>query len=503
MRKRNLLLKTLFVFLFCQIVFFSGCKKNDEAEPLPEGPFTIVNSEITLGNLLASNSNIVTGEDSLLVYYFQQDTIFRFVPADFHSNYTFPVFEDKMKLGLVDIPEFTFGFDFSLNEMLPNFSQDVSDSLSQNDSTQHIFPQLELDESISIDNGASEDYYAIAIKNGQIEITVQNTLPVSIENLNFSVNDIQYNSVLKNITINQLDTASVYTATVSLVGKKFSNHFGVSLNSFSSPGSDTNEVLIDLSEGLLIGLKLKNVIAAGGITKVGAQLIGTIEKWVDINSAAEEKFFNAMYNEGNISLEVSGMKNANLVVYYTLPSVFKSQAVVNDHVFTPKNQVAEKDTSRQGMNFDFSTHPLKKYNRFPVKIEVYLQASNSMISIDTSDIAEIQLAFSNAPPFYTEGFYGEKSIYSAPFIVDVNPDIAGQESGNILFAEPSLIFNYYNNLNLPVKILPTLTAVNQSFPVNATLNTDSVKVLYPLIPGESATTEVIFETTNSNVKDLF
>ncbi|HEY9113136.1 MAG TPA: hypothetical protein VIN10_00465, partial [Bacteroidales bacterium] len=47
------------------------------------------------------------------------------------------------------------------------------------------------------------------------------------------------------------------------------------------------------------------------------------------------------------------------------------------------------------------------------------------------------------------------------------------------------------------------TAVNQSFPVNATLNTDSVKVLYPLIPGESATTEVIFETTNSNVKDLF
>lgn len=503
MKKRNLLSISLLVTLFCLFIFYSGCKKNDEPLPLPEGPVTIVDSEISLGNLMAVDENIQTGDDSLLVYYYQQDTIFRFVPTDFFSSYSFPVLEDKIKLGYVDIPEFTFGFNFPLNDLLPLLNQDVADSLIQYDSTFHAFPPLQLNEETNKDNGPSVDYFAIAIKSGQIEIMVKNTLPVAIENLHFSVVDIQYHTILKEINVSLLDTGSVYTATVSLIGKKFSNHFGITLHNFSSSGSDTNQVLINLTEGLEVSLKLKNVISVGGITKVDAQLIGTIEKWIDINSFLDERFFYAIYEKGTISLSVTGMNNVNLVVYYTLPSAIRNQTVVNDFVFAHNNQVSVKDTSRQGMEFDFTTHSLKPYNRLPVKIDVYLQASDTMLSIDSSDMAEIQLAFSDEAPFYSKGFYGRKTIHSTAAIFEVNPTITGQESGNIIFAEPSLIFNYYNNLNLPVKILPVLSAVNLSSSESISLATDSLNVLYPLIPGESATTEVAFVPGSSNVKDLF
>jgi hypothetical protein len=503
MRNRNLLLKIYLLILFFPFIVISSCKKNDEPPPAPEGPVTLIRTELTLGNLLAADTNIQAGDDSLLVYFYQQDTIYRFASNEFYSPYNFPVFKDSIKLELVDIPEFTFDFSFTLNDLLPLFDQDISDTLLQNDSTFHVFPAVQLNEGTERDNGPSEDYLAIAIKSGQIEIKVKNTLPVALENLHFSVLDIQYNSVLKEINLPQLDSNSTYTTIVSLLGKKFSNHFGVALNNFFSQGSDTNEVMINLSKGLEVSLKLKNVVAAGGISKVNAQLIGSKENWIDIITEKEERFFKSMYDSGTISLSVSGMNNANLFAYYILPSVTHNQSIMSDFVFAPNQQVSVKDTSRQGMNFDFTTHPGKHFNRLPIKIAVYLQASDSMIFIDTSDMAVIQLTFSDNPPFYNEGFYGKKTIHSAPFFVDVNPDIAGQESGNILFAEPSFIFNYYNNLNLPVKILPSLTAVNHSYPANVTLNTDSVNVLYPLIPGESAATEKIFDHSNSNIKDLF
>ena len=182
--------------------------------------------------------------------------------------------------------------------------------------------------------------------------------------------------------------------------KKFSNHFGVTLHGFSSPGSDTNEVVIDLSEGLQISLKLKNVISPGGITKVNAQLIGSIEKWLDINSFLDERFFYAIYEKGTISLSVTGMNNVNLVVYYTLASVIRNQTVVNDFVFAPNNQVSVKDTSRQGMDFDFTTHSLKPYNRLPVKIDVYLQASDTMLSIDSSPTFRTRIRYSSQCAFF-------------------------------------------------------------------------------------------------------
>lgn len=503
MKKRILPLKITILILFAHGLILSGCRKTEDPVPAPRAPVTLVQADITLGNLLAANANIQAGDDSLLMYFYQQDTVFLFHANAFYSPFSYPQIAEKTKLSSVNIPEFTFQFRFKLHDLLPLMDQQTADTLLQYDSTFHVFPEIELSEESILDNGPSEDYLAIAIKKGQIEIKVQNTLPVALENLHFSVLDIQYKTILKEITLPLLDSGAAFTSTVSLLGKKFSNHFGTALYGFSSPGSDTSEVFIDLEKGLQTTLTLKSVEAIGGSSKVNAQLITTLEKWVDLTTVSDEKLLKAMYDSGFITLSVSGMEHSNLSVFYTLPSVIRNNSAVIDYVDAPKRENSIKNTPRQGMNFDFTTHSLKHYNRFPVKFDVYLQASDSLIDIDTSDIAEIQLTFSSHPPHYTEGFYGKKTIHAVAPPFEVNAAITGQETGSVQFAEPSLIFNYYNNLNLPIKILPTLEAINSATSEAAELITDSVKVLYPLIAGESITTEIVFTQENSNVKELF
>lgn len=503
--RNNLRTKVLLYYLL-SLLIFSGCHKDiDSLDGSWQTELVIpfIQTEITLRNLTASNSSIQANNDSLLIFYYQEDSAFS-LPADsVFSPPQFPAISQQFSLGIIDIPEFFFDFDISLNDMLPYFNEDIADTLLATDSTMYSFPPLQTNNVLNDIGIPSVDYTFFGLTTGSFEVAITNTLPVELKNVHFYVRDITYNIVIKEIFIGRFAPGEVRTDYIPLAGSKFGNQFGIKLLNLSSEGSNGEEVMIDLRQGLVIDMTLIDATSYAGMTRVDEQLIGTSTSWIEMPAPGNERFFHTLFEQGAMTYLVNSMENVNLKVTVSLPTTLQNGEMAMDTIVSLKDEMVQQERSMAGMLFDFTTNIQKPFNRFPIVTSVILLQSDSLLLIDSADAMLVTLNFNELKPAFAAGYFGKKTIRSKPETIGLDLNFARNLQGNILFTDLSMLLSYSNGFGIPIKVLPELEVFNDQTSDSKKLDADSVVINYPTIPGESVNGEFLFDRYNSNMDELF
>ena len=462
----------------------------------PELAAPFINTNITLRNIIGSDTNLQTTPDSLLVYYYAEDSVFKLTadsvlqPPD-EINY-----QHYYSLGEISVSDELFNDTLTMDEMLNSINDQIADSLRAYDGTMHIFPPFELEQAISDTFRASQEYAYLTFSDGTLDVSVTNTLPVRIEEVEMKIIDIDFDQELKAFNIPVIEPGQTFLDTIRLAGKTIGNEFLIELTYYKTPGSFPQEVFIDLQQGLVFNLLIDDAKVIAGRGKITKQIVVNDTSIIEYKAEEGEKLFHILFGGGTIHYKfVSGLPvDADVEIQF--PTALKDGEIPDGEFFLEKGGTVEDETSLEGLSIDFTEDPSQPYNRFPVTFKITLLPTDDFVTIDSSDNVDAIIDFTQIDLAYADGYLGRKEVNISRDTVETGLSWLDQLKGEIILTEPVIEIKYTNGIGVPLKILPEIYGFNSNTGESQGLDSDTIIVSYPTQPGDI--TQGNFEYNNSN-----
>ena len=240
------------ILLLIAVVFFS-CRRNVEIPEWEVGlAVPLVHSSIKLDNIIP-DSVLSQDADSLISLVYQKDLYslnldsFLQMPD---TNYAYSAYLDSIKLGVMNIDQaVTLGqilIESGLSIFIPDGSTQIIPSLGGI-----------VSEGNEID--ASEYFLTMDLSEGNLDITIENQLPVDITNLVFQLLNSTDNSELLRDTFDLIPVGTMQSKTIDLAGKRVDGLLLANILNLDSPGSNGQSILIDYDDALIARFKVYNL----------------------------------------------------------------------------------------------------------------------------------------------------------------------------------------------------------------------------------------------------
>lgn len=244
--------KRFLLLLLIPVVFFS-CRRDVEIPEWEVGlAVPLVHSSIKLDNIIP-DSVLSQDADSLISLVYQKDLYslnldsFLQMPD---TNYAYSAYLDSIKLGVMNIDQaVTLGqilIESGLSIFIPDGSTQIIPSLGGI-----------VSEGNEID--ASEYFLTMDLSEGNLDITLENQLPVDITNLVFQLLNSTDNSELLRDTFDLIPVGTMQSKTIDLAGKRVDGLLLANILNLDSPGSNGQSVLIDYDDALIAHFKVYNL----------------------------------------------------------------------------------------------------------------------------------------------------------------------------------------------------------------------------------------------------
>ena len=149
----------------------------------PELAAPFVQSDITMRNIVGSDTNLHTTPDSLLVYFYLRDSVFGMTADSVLQPPDKINFEHQYTLGAIKVDQELFDEPLTLEEMLNYIDQDIADSIRKYDGSTQFFPPFEMLDSARQTFQPSADYECLEFSDGSLVMEVTYTMPVTFENI--------------------------------------------------------------------------------------------------------------------------------------------------------------------------------------------------------------------------------------------------------------------------------------------------------------------------------
>lgn len=496
-------MKRISIYLFVLLMLvLSSCKKDfskitvSDWNPNIAAPF--IQTELTLRNLMGVDSSLQTGDDSLMVFYYQRDSILNIsadslleIPDTVTSFYQF-------SLGDLMISDISQDAAVTLNDLLPYLEPAAADSLAANDGNVTVFPFFQLQSPVTVDLPPLEQYETLTFSDGFFDIVTTNQLPVTLTNISFNIVDVVNNVVLKSVNMNELNPGEVVHDTLFLKGKTLSNAFSYVINSVESDGSYPDSVLINLSKGLALQMNAKEMHVVGGFAKIENQIIYSTHEWVDLDFG-DKKLTEIVFSGGELQYNMQSNLNLTLNILLQLSSADVDGEVPENNFDLPANSFYENSWGLANMRVDLtqdSTHP---YNRMPIYLELVVEPTQNMVAFDSSDKVLATFAAKEMVAESVKGNMG-KNIYPVDQdTIQLDLSFFDNIAGQIVFDNPVLKLFYQNSFGVPLMAHTNFYGVNPETGGNVDLGVDSVVFNYPATEGEEVIDSIIFDKNNSNI----
>lgn len=243
----------LFSVVALTVILIVSCRKDlrkvtlSEWNPEIAAPF--IKTTIVLNNLFPEDTNLITQEDSSLVYFFIKDSVFN-LSTDTLLEITEQIsHEQEFSLGKLEMEPFGFDNELQMIDILSYLEQSVQDTLLKYDGQQTYFPPFTLLEPTNLDSEPIENFINLTFSDGKIVVSTTNNLPVSLLDINFQLIDKLSQNIIAEINIDELTSGSQFFDTTNIAGLTLGNEFTYKINTLSSLGSYPDMVDIDLSKG--------------------------------------------------------------------------------------------------------------------------------------------------------------------------------------------------------------------------------------------------------------
>jgi len=486
-------------------IFGTSCRKDlsklTVSDWKPEFAAPFIQTTIVFSNLFPNDTNLITQEDSSLVYFYVKDSVFN-ISSDTILEITEQIsHEQEFSLGELEMEPFGFENELQMIDILPYLDQSVQDTLLKYDGQQSYFPPFALLEPTTLDSGPLENFVDLTFSDGKMIISTINNLPVSLLNIDFKVIDKIYQSIIAEISIDELSAGTQYFDTTDISGLILGNEFSYKINTVSSLGSFPDMVEIDLSKGLSFSFEARDLKIISGSAKITEQLMYSSTEMIDFG-LDPEKLRHIRFNSGTFNYLLNSEMNVGINVNMKLPTaVIDGQVPQNIFDVLPKGEYSNSwDISN--MSADLSTDINQDYNILPIELTLSIMPSDDIVTFDSSDKINGNFGLEDLKFAYADGYLGQQEVQISEDTLDLNFDFLNQIEGELILEEPSITINYTNSIGVPIQINTEFKGSNSESSQSQTLSVEGININSPELPGDTVQDNIIIDKNNSTIVDF-
>ncbi len=279
-----------------------------------------------------------------------------------------------------------------------------------------------------------------SVKEGFLDISIVNDLPLTITNSEFRIsNTLPPSAVITQPTLSNIAPGTTATHTEDIAGKLVQGALTAYILDIDLGGGF---VVIDTNSAVTISLKVREVTVTSATAVFPAQNVVNDESVVYLLDMGSVRLKKIKIGSGQVKIHVSTTLPDTLFFSYEIPGATK-----NGIPFKTDTQVPPSGGGTTVFTYDMADYVMNlkgkpgddEYNALFNKLVGRIKYTGKKVSLSLSDFVSVQIALENVRPAYVQGYLGDTTITlndSAP--LNVFRNVTG---GSVEFeeAEPSVV----------------------------------------------------------------
>ncbi|HBL74900.1 MAG: hypothetical protein A2W90_06985 [Bacteroidetes bacterium GWF2_42_66] len=496
-----LLVTLLFIANSCNLDNFDFGKLSDDVNISPEFVMPLASADITIWDIIES----VNDENDTLLKVGDNDVI--------KIVYTEEGIYDYQVRDLLDLPQqksFSSGNkvigNISLDNVLVNKEvslRDITDAVNGNidniiplDGTVNVFPATSYVGPPPAVYAVPDitDFTSVKFAKGNVEITLQNNLPVPITMEGGLINR-QTGLGFAAFSFINLGPGNTETITVSMVGKTITNQIDFRMTKFET-ASTGFPALINLNDKFKLSMNFKDVEISEGNVKTDLQVISGFSGSFDFTFEDGVKVFEAILKGGFLDITSSNNSQLTGTINLTFPQMKKNGNPVQVAIpFSGSPNTVGLSNAVINLASDINT----PYNKVPYTYSITVNASSGYINYNSTNFLTLNVNLSNLDYKSIKGDFGNKNITIDNGSFNLDTEFFDKISGNFKLANPELQLILTNAIGVPAEVDADFIAQNKSGQT-VSLNPVPFRLATPASLTSPAVNQTItFDKTNSNI----
>ncbi len=455
MLKYNYLLFLLmFVFISCTDDDI-GLNDIDTSEIKPEFKLPFVSGEIELIDIVDNIDSSLVVDDStkILKVLFSDDSTFslkseKIITID-ELEYTGSQNLETKMVEIKNIDRLDKKITLSdLAQKMPSLSflKFVPDN------SIFIFPSVQTDESGGDYSFSSFDNFKYAVvDSGFVNLKIKNNTSVPVD-VDFIIRDDQ--NILLDIDVNDLAPDEIYSVKEDLKNKTIYSDLKINISKFTTPGSSGQPVAISPStDNIEITFEMEDLIIREGEINT-SEITELSESNVDIDLSFYDsvELKNIIFSEGLLEFKISSGLSYGVEVDYALPMTNKGDTIADLAVLNP-NGTYSVVYNLENYDFDLYNEIKNLYNSIRVKSKLDIKSNSNYIIYKSGEKLDVSFTFSDLNFKEINGYFGSKTYNVDREEIELDQelfDFYDKIDGDFLLTNPSLGFNIYNSMGIPL-----------------------------------------------------
>jgi len=413
---------------------------------------------------------------------------------------------EELSLGEMEIDDINYSHQLSLWDIVTNIDVSTGAFLLAHNGQMEKFPEITLQNAGVYDLDPMNDFSYLILSEGQIEYTVENRLPVAIQQLNMILKNKSDNSILGTMSFEDIPAGESRVESIDLSGKTLTNQIYFELSSISSPGSGNELVLINLDNIVNITVRTHSFKVVSGEAIISDQLI----EINDLSFGLDFSEINARITEiklksTKINYDISTPLPLDMIITLKLPTVTIDNNMVEVPIFIPGTSSTVNGTfDMDRAIMDLSTDPDQPYNRIPLLVSIEILGANSFVAFSSEDRFSMDFGFENMGFSYAKGYFGQIELGMEESEMPLPLELLSNIDGGFSLSNPSLDILIYSSLGIPIALDLDFSG-ESSNGVTQNINYTGPQMIlpYPLTIEQGYTEGVLdYNKANSSIDEL-
>lgn len=526
MRKFTKSIFSIFIILFMLLMAFQSCKKdlNKIVGPTlnPTLSVPLLNTNLTLGNLLEQDSNLIYNPDSSIKIVYSDDSLFSIGVDEIMEIPEQEEVVEHFDLGKVEIDNVSINEIVVLYDMIQNIPSHQRDSILAHDGTVDFFPATDPpSEPVLVTLPAFDNFSSVVLSEGYLVLSITNNIRVPFQNINIVVEDIINNKDIGTFIFPSIDSMATIKDSISLAGVEMSNSLRAKISDFTSPGSGlmanpnpppdsipdpSKFVLVEVhTDNLFVEVTTSNIKASSGVAKIPVQTGPIYDNdttiGFDVPSGAELQHIKL--SKVNLVYTITSTIQTTVDLKLMLPDATIDGNPVNPRNITITPSGTINDTwNLDGIEFDLTTDPQEPYNAVHIAYEVTSHSTGeNLVEFDQDDYVEMNYSLDNIDFSFVDGYFGKQSFDVDLDSLDLDIAFLDQISGGLIFSDPNIYLNYSNSIGIPLAVDLKMIGKSKTGETQD-IGLDTIRFEYPTTPGEIIKSSFIIDKENSEIQDF-
>jgi len=454
---------------------------------------------VTLKNLITEDSTLIFNPDSSIKIAFAQDSLAEQSVADIIDIPAQAPTSQDLKLGVIDIDNFTTNRVIALSELVGNLSGPTAAAINAASGLTAPFPAMPEQAGGTYPMPALTEFSIVTFATGSLDFNLVNNYPTPLDSLVFELKNTGGASLgfarFGNVAIGATQLRSI-----PLAGKAMDNDIEITIVKILSSGNPIPS-LISLASQLSIAVTGNNLTVIGGVVRIPSQDFAADTTDVDFATTDNEELYTIDLKDGRINFNFQSSISEPIRITVSMPGISKNNIPIRDSIDVASNATTSWVIDLTNSTIDLTTNTAQPYNQIQVIVQAKLISSGTLKPIDSSNAINVSYGFQNIDFSYIEGYFGQKNIVIDPGKLELDLAFLRELGGDFLFANPDVKLKISNSIGAPIRLGLNMRGISVANG-NVDLNATPSLLPFPTIPNTSANGIVSFNNTNSQIAQL-